>query len=116
MSWHMHGQPAAYQTASCPQGGCPQCPPHADCPHCQGHPANGQACPFCQNSSSGFVDPSHGLISGAYNHMRGPYPKHHMTYSYQRPSNLSYPPPQVPGGVIVYPYYTLKGPSDFFRK
>ena len=26
-----------------------------------------------------------------------------------------YPPPQVPGGAVMYPYYTLKGPSDFFR-
>jgi hypothetical protein len=107
--------------AACPPGGgCPQCPPHADCPHCQGHPANGQACPFCQNSGfgpgSGAGGHVNGLVGGAYNHLRGPYPKHHFTYSYQRPQNLSYPPPQVPGGVVVYPYYTLKGPSDFFRQ
>lgn len=116
-SWHhMPTAGAAYGPAtSCPPGG--NCPPHAECPHCQGHPASGQACPFCQNSHAGhggMHDP-HGLIGGTMNHLRGPYPKHNFTYSYSRPNNLSYPPPQVPGGAIVYPYYTLKGPSDFFR-
>ena len=121
-NWHMHAQPGTYgSAASCPPGGTQQCPPHAGCPQCQGHPAAGQPCPFCQNSVSGssghtFPDPTHGLATGAYNHIRGPYPKHHFSYSYQRPSNLQYPPPQVPGGVVVYPYYTLKGPSDFFRQ
>lgn len=109
-NWHLpaHTVPAGShsQTASCP--------PHADCPHCKGHPANGSTCPFCQNG--GWGDPTHGLVHGAVNHLRGPYPKHHFTYAYKRPHNLQYPPPQVPGGVIVYPYYTLKGPSDFFRK
>ena len=100
---------------ACPPGGaCPQCPPSADCPHCKGHPS-GAACPFCQNST-GAGGHLHGAFGGAYNHLRGPYPKHHFTYAYKRPHNLQYPPPQVPGGVVVYPYYTLKGPSDFFRE
>ncbi|MGE0379146.1 MAG: hypothetical protein AB7I48_26515 [Planctomycetaceae bacterium] len=37
------------------------------------------------------------------------------SYAYTRPHDLVYPPPQSPGGAIVYPYYTHKGPSDFFR-
>lgn len=116
---HMHGGGAAYgPAASCPPGGgCRTCPPHAECPHCQGHPAAGSACPFCQSSVSGaggLHDP-HGLIGHGMQHLKGPYPKHSFSYSYCQPNNLSYPPPQVPGGAVVYPYYTLKGPSDFFR-
>jgi hypothetical protein len=123
-SWHQHlqGGGAAYGPAtanSAPGGACKTCPPHAECPHCQGHPSAGQTCPFCQSSVSdpgagGLHDPN-GLFGRGVQHLRQPYPQHHFTYSYKRPNNLVYPPPQVPGGAIVYPYYTLKGPSDFFR-
>lgn len=44
------------------------------------------------------------------------YPKHYSSYSYQVPNDLRYPQQNQPGGAIVYPYYTHKGPSDFFRK
>lgn len=44
------------------------------------------------------------------------YPRHNYTYGYQRPRHLVYPQPQATGGAVVYPYYTHKGPSDFFRK
>lgn len=42
-------------------------------------------------------------------------PHHYHSYAYTRPHNLVYPPPQSPAGAVVYPYYTHKGPSDFFR-
>ncbi|MFO1095568.1 MAG: hypothetical protein U0992_20035 [Planctomycetaceae bacterium] len=102
VNWH-HG-PAASTNGTCP--------PSADCPQCKGHPADGQVCPFCQNGSGGLV---HGAFGQVRDHLHGRYPQHRFTYSYCRPDNLQYPPPQVPGGVVVYPYYTLKGPSDFFR-
>jgi hypothetical protein len=35
-------------------------------------------------------------------------------YRYRAPHNLKYPPANQPAGVVVYPYYTLKGPDDFF--
>lgn len=44
------------------------------------------------------------------------YPRHNYTYGYQRPRHLVYPQRQATGGAVVYPYYTHKGPSDFFRK
>jgi hypothetical protein len=87
------------QQASCPQGGYGNCPPqgYSNCP---------EGCP-----------PGHG--GHHFGHI-GPdgdwYPTHRHTQSYKTPSNLSYPPPNVPAGAVVYPYYTLKGPSDFFRK
>jgi hypothetical protein len=85
------------------------CPPSSDCPHCKGSPPVGQACPICQCEDHGHHHHffHRGLIED--------YPEHHFTYSYMRPKNLQYPPPHVPGGIVVYPYYTLKGPSDFFR-
>lgn len=44
------------------------------------------------------------------------YPRHNYTYGYQRPRHLVYPQQNSVGGAVVYPYYTHKGPSDFFRK
>jgi hypothetical protein len=83
----------AYQGGGYVAGGhCPggACPPGGYCPsgHC-GHCGNGEI--VCQ-------------------------PHHGRSFSYKVPDDLSYPPPTVPGGAVVYPYYTHKGPSDFFRK
>ena len=40
------------------------------------------------------------------------YHIHNWTYS--PPRGLVYPPANQPAGVWFYPYYTLKGPDDFF--
>ena len=44
------------------------------------------------------------------------WPTHHHTYDYRQPKDLTYPPQNQPAGVVVNPYYTCKGPSDFFMK
>ncbi len=41
-------------------------------------------------------------------------PTHHHWFSYEPPRNLQYPAANVPPAVVVYPYYTHKGPDDFF--
>ena len=41
--------------------------------------------------------------------------RNHHSYRVEQPSNLSYPQAGAVGGAVVYPYYTHKGPSDFFR-
>lgn len=41
---------------------------------------------------------------------------HYHTYRYKQPNCPVYPAPNQPGGVVTYPYYTHKGPSDFFMK
>lgn len=41
-------------------------------------------------------------------------PTHHHTYEYHAPKNLVYPPANQQPGVVQYPYYTVKGPTDFF--
>jgi hypothetical protein len=38
------------------------------------------------------------------------------SYNYQVPNDLRYPQPNAVGGAVVYPYYTHRGPSDFFRQ
>lgn len=112
----MNAPANTHYTANSPYyGPAASCPPSAECPHCQGTPAYGTTCPFCQSA-----DPhGHSGLGHLHNHVRqhmnGQYPQHHFTYGYKRPTNLVYPPPQVPGGAVMYPYYTLKGPSDFFR-
>jgi hypothetical protein len=67
-----------------------------NCPPCHNHPY-GAECPLCA--------PDHFWT-----------PTHHHTYDYRQPKNLVYPPHNQPAATVVYPYYTLKGPSDFFMK
>lgn len=38
----------------------------------------------------------------------------HYQWTYTPPQGLRYPPQNGPSGVVFYPYYTLKGPDDFF--
>lgn len=35
-------------------------------------------------------------------------------FQYQVPQGLNYPPQNAMPGVVQYPYYTVKGPDDFF--
>ena len=43
-------------------------------------------------------------------------PTHHHTSSYNAPKDLKYPQANQPPAVYQYPYYTVKGPTDFFLK
>ena len=67
------------------------------CPECQ----FGQACPAggCRRCGCGY---------------RCGMPQHYQTYQYDWPSNMVYPQQGVPSGMVQYPYYTLRGPTDFF--
>ncbi|MCA9080793.1 MAG: hypothetical protein KDA58_09555 [Planctomycetaceae bacterium] len=85
----------------CPSGYCPQ---GGYCPEA-GYGYGGGMCPHGPGCRS----------CGCGNHLDW-YPRHHMSYSYSAPNDLKYPTPNSPSGVIQYPYYTLKGPSDFFRQ
>lgn len=42
-------------------------------------------------------------------------PKHYQTYKYIPPAAV-YPQQNQPLGIVQYPYYTHKGPDDFFLK
>lgn len=71
----------------------------AGCPHCQ----FGNACP-----ADGCQHCGHGCLHK--------FPHHYQTYQYDWPQNQVYPTQGVPSGVVQYPYYTLRGPTDFFMK
>lgn len=43
-------------------------------------------------------------------------PTHHHTWEYHQPKGLVYPPANQPPAAVQYPYYTVKGPTDFFYK
>ena len=44
------------------------------------------------------------------------HPVHRNFHTYQAPQNLMYPPENQGAAVYQYPYYTLRGPTDFFMK
>lgn len=43
-------------------------------------------------------------------------PPHKHWYRYEEPQNLVYPPANQPAPIVQYPYYTMRGPTDFFMK
>jgi hypothetical protein len=45
----------------------------------------------------------------------GQFPRSYHTFRYEQ-EQYSYPPANQPAAVVQYPYYTLKGPDDFFLK
>ena len=87
---------------SCPSGHCPQ----------GGYSWGG-------SGFHGGYCPSGGCRSGLCGHGCGNhlnhYPTHRFSQAYKVPNDLVYPAQNAVGGAVVYPYYTHKGPSDFFR-
>lgn len=75
-------------------GYCPDCYRNGEAPHWNGSE-------WCYNDGT------------VYN---GWAPTHTYQHQYKVPRNLVYPEANAPGGVMVYPYYTHKGPDDFFAK
>jgi hypothetical protein len=67
----------------------------------------GSGCPACEYGNA--------CPGGGCKHC-GCKPRHYQTYRFDWPQNMVYPPDVMPAGMVVYPYYTLKGPSDFFMK
>jgi len=59
-------------------------------------------CPYCGS------DHGHGGFGWS--------PKQYHSFDYVIPRDLSYPPANQPAAIVQYPYYTLKGPDDFFLK
>ncbi|NNJ27149.1 hypothetical protein LzC2_32490 [Planctomycetes bacterium LzC2] len=124
---HVHGAPAVHSGPAV-QGGVPQhAGPHggyADCPQCYGNCPPG-GCPTCLGTHGLAPLPPCGLFAqGGPFHRGGTFvPQHRHEYSYNAPEGYLYPPganPNVPGKmgpmpVTQYPYYTTKGPDDYFH-
>ena len=70
-----------------------------------GHAAT--PCPNCQNAHPGHAQGNCNL----------PFvPVHRNFHTYSVPDGLMYPPENLPPAMYQYPYYTLRGPTDFFQK
>jgi len=68
-------------------------------------------CQSCQGTGGGYSchDPNQ-LINLPF------HPVHRNSYTYNAPRGMMYPPAPSQAGIYQYPYYTFKGPSDFFMK
>ena len=79
----------------------------AGCPACE----YGRGCPQggCQHC---------GCRGGCNEGNSGPggCPQHYQTYRYDWPQNTVAPPTEMPAAMVQYPYYTFRGPTDFFMK
>ena len=71
---------------------------------------NGSGCPYCQG---GRTCPN-GRCHACGGCFKNGFPYNYQTYKVDYPQNMVYPQQGVPSGVIQYPYYTLRGPTDFF--
>lgn len=82
------------------------------CPMCQSttgpggrmiHASNCDSCPPSQR--------------GCHGHLNLPcHPVHRNFHTYSTPEGLMYPPENSAPAVYQYPYYTLRGPTDFFMQ
>lgn len=72
----------------------------------QGHGHGDGDCPFCRAGKSGAPGCKQCKDK----------PTHYTTYGYKWPQNMVYPQYGAPAGAVQYPYYTFRGPSDFFMK
>jgi hypothetical protein len=63
---------------------------------------------------SGNCDECNECKSGHCN--KGHKHAHRHFYHYSAPKDLVYPQQNQPAAVVQYPYYTVKGPDDFFHK
>ena len=100
--------PTMRAQSPCESGGCQPggtcnpgygtgCPPGAVC-------YSGAACHNCDNCQSG-CEPCMNLPC---------HPVHRNFHTYDVPRNLSYPDASQPPAAVQYPYYTTRGPTDFF--
>ena len=78
-----------------------------------GDGGNAGSCPDCRSGScpSGFCLP--GYDSGTVINLPGD-PVHRNSFTYNVPQGLRYPPSPTPAAITQYPYYTFRGPTDFF--
>lgn len=88
-------------------------------------PAMVHGCPSCQSASGpgGQMIHSpecqhagHGAACQNGNCNLPFVPVHRSFHTYSAPEGLMYPPQNQPPGLYQYPYYTLRGPTDFFMK
>jgi len=84
-----------------------------DCPMCQSGECHGQTCkPGRRAHRPQRCSPN---CLGAGCNLPG-HPVHRNFQTYHAPQNLMYPPENAQPAQVQFPYYTLRGPTDFFMK
>ncbi len=69
-----------------------------------------------QQRHGAYCPPGAGWNNGHKNvYQQNNRPRNYQTYKYNPPAAV-YPQQNQPLGVVQYPYYTHKGPDDFFLK
>jgi hypothetical protein len=84
-----------------------------DCPMCQSGEGHGAACP--PNYQGYHQQRCSKNCRGAGCNLPC-HPVHRNFHTYHAPQNLMYPPENSQPAQVQYPYYTLRGPTDFFMK
>ena len=87
-----------------------------DCPMCQssqGHSCD-QSCQPNRRGGRGVQRCSPGCQGAGCNLPF--HPVHRNFQTYHAPQNLMYPPENAQPAQVQFPYYTLRGPTDFFMK
>jgi len=84
------------------------------CPMCQSGMGHGQSqsCPPNYRGHGGH----HGADCQGAGCNLPFHPVHRNFHTYQAPQNLMYPPENAAPAQVQYPYYTFRGPTDFFMK
>ena len=74
-----------------------------------GQEVTGASCQNCQGSEgcSSCVDPRQRINLPFH-------PMHRNSYTVNAPRNMMYPPSPSQSGITQYPFYTFRGPTDFF--
>ena len=96
------------------EGGFYQGPEGCYPPGKQAYTVDASGCPSCQDGNACPQDGCRRCGRGCG--YRNGMPTHVQTYQYDWPQNMVYPQQGVPAGMVQYPYYTLRGPTDFFMK
>lgn len=81
-----------------------------------GGQAHGDGCPMCQMSGPGQACHGAGHCNDPHGCNLPCHPVHRNFHTYSYPQDLMYPPENTAAAITQYPYYTLRGPTDFFMK
>lgn len=101
---------------SCGNSGCPSCnngyAREGMSVDCYGGMCQSGNCEYgnCQSGSCQGGCPSDQCLNVPF------HPVHRNFHSYHVPQDLKYPQDNTPAAVYQYPYYTTRGPTDFFMK
>ena len=76
---------------------------------------DGNSCKQCQSGTCQSGTCQRGYDTNTLINLPG-HPTHRNSFTYNVPEDLMYPPSPTQAAVYQYPYYTFRGPTDFFME